>query len=428
MTGARRFPVRYRVLTLLFVISFVNYLLRNSISVAVPSMRAEFGFTSAELGWILGSFNLTYTFLMIPGGILGERSGARRALAILAVTWGVLTWLTGFVPALMAASATGVLVALVGTRLLVGATHAPIFPVIAGAIESWFPPGRWALANAVSTSGPAIGQAAIGPIVTALILHFGWRESFYALAPLGVLAGIWWYTSMRDRPGLHPAVGSEEAALIAAGRDRAAPAVDMGGWRSVILKRDVILLAVAYFCMNIVFYFFSQWLFAYLAEERGFSMLEGGWLYVLPFVTGSVFTLVGGWACDLLCRRFGPRAGCRATAMPALVLAAVFLLIGAHAPNPYVAVAMLSLCFGFTLFTDAAHWAAVTYSAGPHTMSATGVLNFGGNVAGLMAPVVGYLIDHAGWIPTLASGSVIAVIGAGTWMFVRLDDCREAHR
>jgi sugar phosphate permease len=61
-------------------------------------------------------------------------------------------------------------------------------------------------------------------------------------------------------------------------------------------------------------------------------------------------------------------------------------------------------------------------------MSATGVLNVGGNVAGLMAPVVGYLIDHAGWIPTLASGSVIAVIGAGTWMFVRLDDCREAHR
>ena len=80
MNAPRGIPVRYRVLALLFVVSFVNYLLRNSLSVAVPSIREEFGFTSAELGWILGAFNLTYTFLMIPGGVFGERLGARRAL------------------------------------------------------------------------------------------------------------------------------------------------------------------------------------------------------------------------------------------------------------------------------------------------------------------------------------------------------------
>ena len=157
-------------------------------------------------------------------------------------------------------------------------------------------------------------------------------------------------------------------------------------------------------------------------------MLESGWLYVLPFVAGSVLALAGGWTCDLLCRRLGPRRGCRATAMPGLVLAAIFLMAGAHAPDPYVAVAMLSLCFGFTLFTDATYWAAVTYTAGPHTMSATGVLNFGGNVPGLLAPVVGLMIDRAGWIPTLASGSVIALVGAGIWLLVRLDGAQTAHR
>ena len=428
MNAPRGIPVRYRVLALLFVVSFINYLLRNSLSVAVPSIREEFGFTSAELGWILGSFNLTYTFLMIPGGVFGERLGARRALAVLAVTWGVLTWLTGFVPAVMAASATGVLVALIGVRLLVGVSNAPIFPVMAGAIESWFPPGHWAFANAVSSSGLSLGQAAIGPIVTALILHYGWRESFYVLAPLGILAGIGWYASTRDRPEQHPSVTREEAALISAGRDRAAQAAAPGGWRAALLNRDVILLAIGYFCMNFVFYLFSQWLFTYLAEERGFSMLEGGWLYVLPFAAGSVLALAGGWTCDLLCRRLGPRRGCRATAMPGLVLAAIFLMAGAHAPDPYVAVAMLSLCFGFTLFTDATYWAAVTYTAGPHTMSATGVLNFGGNVPGLLAPVVGLMIDRAGWIPTLASGSVIALVGAGIWLLVRLDGAQTAHR
>jgi len=427
MNVLRGMPVRWRILGLLFVVSLVNYLLRNSISVAVPSIREEFGFTSAELGWILGSFNLTYTFLMIPGGVFGERLGARRALALITVAWGVLSWLTGFAPSLLAASAAGAMVALVVVRLLVGASNAPVFPIVAGAIESWFPPGRWAFANAVSAAGLGIGQAAIGPVVTFLILHYGWRESFYALAPIGVFAGFWWYAAARDRPEQHPGVTPAEASLIAGGRDRAAQAAAPGGWRVALLNRDVLVLAISYFCLNVVFYMFAQWLFTYLVEARGFSMLESGWLYVLPFAAGSVLALVGGWICDLLCRRLGPRRGCRITAMSALALVAAFLLAGAYAADPYVAVAMLSLCFGFTLFADSTYWAAATYAAGPHTTSATGVLNFGGNVPGLLAPLVGYMIDHAGWIPTIASGSGVALAGAALWLFVRLRGTEGAH-
>ena len=420
----RRFAaIRYRILAMLFILSFVNYLLRNSLSVAIPEIRAEFAFTSTELGWILGSFNLSYTLLMIPGGIFGEWLGPRRAMALIAVAWGVLSWLTGFAPALMAASATGAMVALVVSRLLVGASNAPIFPVMAGAIESWFPPGHWAFANAMSNAGLAIGQAAIGPIVTLLIVHYGWRESFYALAPLGILGGLWWYWYVRDRPAEHPAVTREELAFIDQGRTPLEQATGRVSWRASLVKPDVLVLAASYFCLNFVFYMFSQWLFTYLVEARGFSMLESGLLYVLPFATGAVLALVGGWVCDLLCRRLGPRRGCRVTAMSGLTLAAVFIIAGAFAADPYVAVVLLSLCFGFTLFTDSTYWAAMTYAAGPHTASATGVLNTGGNLPGFLAPLIGLMIDHAGWLATVASGSVFALIGAALWLRVRL---REA--
>ena len=107
MSSARPIPVRYRILGVLFVLSFVNYLLRNNLSIAIPSIQEEFKFTNAEIGWILGSFNFSYALLQIPGGIFGQIYGPRRALASIAVSWGVLTLLTGFVPALMAASATG---------------------------------------------------------------------------------------------------------------------------------------------------------------------------------------------------------------------------------------------------------------------------------------------------------------------------------
>jgi ACS family glucarate transporter-like MFS transporter len=414
-----RLPVRWRVLAVLFVVSFINYLLRNVPSVAVDSIQAEFGFSKTEIGYILGSFGLSYTLLQIPGGLFGQRYGTRRALGFLTIAWGVLTWLTGFAPGLAAATATGAMVSLVSVRLLMGATQAPIFPVTAGTVEAWFPPGHWALPNAVTSSGLSLGQAALGPIVTALIVAYGWREACYILAPFGVAVGIWWYWYARDLPVQHPAITPEEIAFIDRGRAKIEAAAP-GDWRLALLDRDVLILAASYFCLNYVFFLFSHWLYLYLRESRGFETLEGGWMYALPFVSGAVLTVVGGVVCDRLCRWLGPLRGCRITAMSGLLLVGAFILAGAFAPNPYVAVAMLSLCFGFTLFTDTTYWAACTYATGGNTMSATGVLNFGGNCPSLLAPLIGFMIDRAGWLPTIASGSVFACVGAGLWLFVRL--------
>ena len=419
-------PVRFRILVVLCVLSFVNYLLRNNLSVAMPSIRQEFNFSTAELGWILGSFNFAYALFQIPGGIFGELYGPRRALTIIAISWGVLTFLTGFAPALMAASATGALVSLIVVRLLLGIGNAPIFPVFAGTVANWFPAGNWAFPNAVGNVGLTLGQAAIGPLVTVLIVKFGWRESFYALAPLGILAGLWWYWYGRDTPAEHRAVGRAELDLINQDRPPVV-ASERGAWRKVLLQKDVLLLALSYFCVNYVFYMFANWLFIYLVEARGFSLLESGWLYVLPFVTGALLAAIGGLACDALCRRIGPRWGCRLPAMSGMILVAVFLVAGVYSVNPYVAVAMLSLCFGFTQFSEGAFWAAATYAAGPHTATATSVVNTGGNAAGFLAPVVGLMVDQLGWLATLASGSVFALIGAALWLAIGARAGRHAR-
>jgi ACS family glucarate transporter-like MFS transporter len=160
----------------------------------------------------------------------------------------------------MAASAAGAMVALVSVRLLLGATQAPIFPVTAGTVEAWFPPGRWALPLALTSSGLSLGQAALGPIVTALIVAYGWREACYILAPFGIAVGIWWYWYARDLPVQHPAITREEIAFIDRGRARVEAAAP-GSWRKALLERDVLILAASYFCMNYVFFMFSQWLF-----------------------------------------------------------------------------------------------------------------------------------------------------------------------
>lgn len=431
MTRLRAMPVRFRILALLVSLSFINYLLRNNFSVAIPSIREEYGFTSAEIGWILGSFNLTYTLFQIPGGIFGETFGYRRAMTSIAITWGVLTWLTGFAPALMAASATGAMVSLIAVRFLMGIANAPVFPMMTGIIARWFPSGSWAFPNAMSSTGLALGQAAIGPVVTFLIIEFGWRNSFYALAPLGLFVAAWWYWYARDWPAQHRAITPGEVALIDRDRDPAfTEPARPGTWREVLMRRDVLLLAAAYFCMNTVFYMFSQWLFTYLVEERGFTLLESGFLYVLPFATGAAMSAVGGLTCDALCHRFGGRWGCRIPAITGLLAVAVLMLAGVNAVNPYVAVGLLSLCFGFTQFTEGSFASGATYVGGPHASTAYGVVNTGGNAAGFLAPAVGLMVDHAGWLWTFASGSAFAVLGAVLWLFVRVQDDKplQSHR
>jgi len=411
-------PVRFRILALLSAISFANYFLRNNVSVAMPSMAETFSFSHAEVGWIFGSFNIAYALFQIPGGVFGDVMGSRRALTLIAITWGVLTVLTGFVPHLMAASAGGALTAYVAIRFLMGMANAPVFPLVSGTIGNWFPPGRWAFPNAVTQSALAVAQAATGPLITILILRVGLAASFYILAPVGLLAGLCWWWYGRDKPVQHRAVSPQELRFIASGRVEAA-VPDRSAWKKIIVQRDVLLLAASYFSMNYVFFIFAQWLFTYLVEARGFTLLESGFLYALPFITGAVLALVGGLVCDALCRRIGSIWGCRIPAAGGLVMVAILLMAGAYAPNPYVAVTLLALCFGFCQFTEPQFWAAATYIGGEHTPSATGVMNTGGNLAGFLAPVVGLILDRFGWIPTLATGSVFALVAAVLWLFVR---------
>jgi sugar phosphate permease len=293
---------------------------------------------------------------------------------------------------------------------------------MAGAIANWFPVLRWAFPNAVSSAGLALGQAAIGPLVAVLVVSFGWRASFFWQAPLGLLVAAWWWWYMRDTPREHRAVRAEELELIEANRVPVRAERDsVQAWRKILLHRAVLLLTLNYFCMNYVFYLFAQWLFLYLVKERRFTMLESGWLYALPFVAGVVLAVLGGVVCDWACKRLGPSWGCRLPGAAGLLLVAVLLLAGTRAPNPYVAVGLLSLCFGFTQFTDCIYWQACTLVAGPHTAAATGVLNTGGSLPGLLAPVIGLMVVRFGWMPTFASGSVFALVSVVLWLTLRLN-------
>ena len=414
--------LRVRMTGLLFILCVVNLLLRNNLSAATDSIGREYSLNATEIGWIIGSFNFTYALLQIPGGVFGDKFGARKALMICAVTWGVLTFLTGLAPQLFAASATGAVASLMIVRLLMGAAQAPLFPLVGVMVAKWFPAGRWAVPNAAMNTALTLGQAAMGPLFTYLIVEFGWRAAFYIVSPLAfIAAGLWWWYA-RSTPREHPAITQDELDFIEKTGIADTGATQEVPLRDVMFSRNVLLLTAGYFCSNYVFFIFANWLIEYLVKERGYSLLTSGLLSSLPFLTGAVLATVGGVVSDSLSRRIGATWGCRLPSMVALILVAGFLLGGVYSTDPYLALTLLSLCFGFQQFAEGAFWSATTFSAGPHTGAATGLLNTGGNLPGLLAPFIGLLVDKAGWLTAFASGTVFALLGAALWMFVKLPE------
>lgn len=430
-TRPRSSGIRWAIIALCFLASIVAYLLRTNMSVAGTALSADLGFSQVQLGVVLGAFAWGYALFQFPGGVWGDRFGARRTLALLAIAWGGLNLLVGLMPAARSASPAVLLGVVVTLRFLMGAAQAPLFPVIGGgAIRNWFPAAAWGLPNALTNAGLAFGAAATGPLVGWLVASAGWRQSFLLTAPAGfVLAALWWWY-YRDQPADHPHVSAQELAYISGGRTPAetAPA-PAGEWRRVLRNRNVLLLTLSYFCSNYLFYFFFNWLVIYLVESRQLTLLEGGWYAAAPWMTGAVGALIGGAVTDRLTRRHGATRGSRWPALLAVGGAGLLILLVPAAPSAFVAVVLLSLCLGLQQFSDPIYWAATTAVAGRDAGSACGILNTGGNVVGgvgaLLVPVT---VAALGWPAALGTTAAFAIVGAVLWLWVEADGGRAVGR
>jgi MFS transporter, ACS family, glucarate transporter len=416
---ARPTVVRWRVLGWIVLASIIAYVLRFNLSVAAPAMMHDLGLSETQLGIVLGAFAWSYGLFQGPGGILGERIGPRRAMTLVFVAWFATTALMAMVPHGWPVAASVTL--LVVLRVAQGAVQAPLFPVTCGSMFAWLSPKVWALANSLSTAGTTVGAALAGPGVTWLVLTLGWRASFLIVAPLGlVLAAVWW-KDYRDDPAEHRGVNRAEAAVISAERSATLDAAPVK-WSRLLTDRDLLCITLSYFCTNYVFYLFFNWFFYYLTEIRHVPATLGGYFTGAQWVVGAIAAVAGGVACDRLSARYGPRIGCRATAISGLIVSAPLLVAGTLSPDPLVSVVLLSLSFACVQFVDGTYWAATMRIAGRQSQSATGMLNTGGNISGGVGAMLVPLIASAfGWTTAVASGAALSLIAAVLWLGIRAD-------
>jgi len=403
--------------------SFVSYVLRYNVSTAGPSMMADLGITELHLGYMASAMSIGYALFQLPGGMLTDAAGPRRTLTWLIVIWIVLTLLTSAVPAGGGIDVATTVVMLVLIRFLVGAVHAPIFPLVGGVIERWFPIGHWALPNGLTSTALTLGSAATAPLLVWLIGEYGWRPAFALMTPLALLALVLWWWQIRDEPQQHPAVNEAEVRLIQANRpaahltERSAP-----NWLRMLKNPSLLFLTLAYACMNYVFYLFFYWVFYYLVTERGIEAQAASYVVSLQWVFAAVGAFVGGVVCDWACRRYGMRIGCAGPAIAGLTLSGVLFAIGTQSDITSVVVICLALSFFFNQMTEGAFWTAGIGIGGRHAATACGVMNTGGNATGIVVgPLAPLTAATLGWGAAMMTGTLFALAAAAMWLFIRAD-------
>jgi ACS family glucarate transporter-like MFS transporter len=421
----RLIPIRWRIFAILFGFGFVAYVQQKSITVAAASMMPELGLSQLQIGWLEQAFVWGYAIFQMPGGIFGQRLGARRTFVIIGLTAFLATIATPLAPNLTSGGA--LFVALLGVQLLLGCSQGAIFPVSAGVFEAWFPPKRWAFVQGFQTMGLGLGAALTPPLIANLMTRFGWQRALLwaSLPALGLIAVWAWYG--RNTPREHPSVCAQELLEIG-NQPQVDSKISLKQLLGLLGNRNVVLLFVSYMSMNYTFYLLSNWVFLYLVQERQFSLLESGWLATVPPLAAALGAGVGGLITGMLAQRFGNRWGYRIVPLVAMPAAAALLWYAVNTSNPYLAVAALATCFGSVELTEGAFWGGAMTVGRGDTMAVCGFMNTGGNLGGIISiPIVAYFSGHHAWSAAFIIGIGFAIVSAAAWLAIQIESPAESH-
>ena len=407
--------IRWRIWGFLFAFGLIAYVQRTGVPIAAVRMMPELHLSQLQIGWIEQAFVVGYSMFQLPGGLFGQRFGARTAFTLFGIVAFAAMLATPAAP--MVLSGAALFAVLLCAQFVLGVAQAGIFPVSNGVFEAWFPARQWALALGSQNMGLNLGAALTAPLIAVLMTTLGWQQALvWSTIPPVLLIGLWaWYA--RNTPREHPHVSAAELAELG----EPAPALDgritLRRLLRLLTHRNTALLSVSYLAMNYCFYLLSNWCFLYLIQQRHFSVLESGWLAMAPPIAAGVGSGVGGVLTGRLCARYGAAWGYRSVPLVALPLVGVLLLVAVQTANAYLAVAALTACFGFVEINEAAYWAASMAVGRSDSMAVGGVLNTGGTLGGIIGiPVVAYLSGHNAWGAAFAIGSVCAVAAALLWL------------
>ncbi|KPH99001.1 major facilitator superfamily MFS_1 [Actinobacteria bacterium OK074] len=409
---------RHGLLVSLFAITAINYLDRTNMAVALPHITDEFNLTATEAGLVLSAFSWVYAALQVPGGWFVDRIGPRLAFGYAMVGWSLCT------VAFFFARSFGVVV---GLRVGLGLFETPAFPANNRLVSNWFPSRERGRATAWYTAGEYVGLAVAVPLLSLLVVHFGWPSVFLATGVVGLLFSVVWWTRVYDTPERSPRVSAEELAYIrqdgdSSPEERNAAAAE-STWRGLAVlarSRRMWGLYIAQFANASVLFFFLTWFPSYLVEDKHMDTIKAGFWGSLPYLAAMAGVLIAGWGSDRLLRSGMSRTRARKLPVMAGLCVAPIIMAANFTDSAPLVILFMSTAFFAQGFMQLG-WAALSDIAPVRLMGlAGGTFSFAANLGGALAPLlIGVLIDRTG---SMAYGLVyiaaLAVAGFLAYAFL----------
>jgi MFS family permease len=391
---------RWSIVGLLFAASLINYLDRAAISFALPLISRDFQLTSGTKGLLLSSFFWSYALMQIPIGWCADRFNLRWLYAGAFALWSFAQGFTGL---------AGSLAALIGFRILLGVGESIYLPGGTKIVSLLFTRKDRGLPSGLFDFGTRTGLVLEGILVPWLLISYGWRHTFRLL---GFAALVWivpwlWIFPRRLQAGN----GVLASPLSEASRI---------GW-STVLNRNLLGICLGFFCFDYYWYVLVTWLPDYLVTVRHFSIVESGFYASLTFFTFGVAEPIGGWIADTLIRRGWDETWTRKGIVTVSFFMGLLLIAAMRAADSRTTIMLLMGASLVGLSTG--NLLAILQSCAPAEQVGiwTGVENFAGNLAGIIAPlVVGFLITwQSSYAPGFELASIILLIGVlAYWLVV----------
>ena len=400
---------RVRIYVLMFLLAAINYIDRSALSVAAGPLAEEFRLTPVELGYLFSSFLWLYVICLVPMGWIVDRFGARSVNAVGITVWSGATVLTGL------AGSFGTLLA---TRVLMGAGEATTYPAAGQVVRQWVPMRERALFTTIFNSGAYFGPAVGSLGLAALVSAAGWRSAFFLCGAIGFVWLVAWLAWFRN-PAEAAWLGVAERDMLMRDCPASGPGSATGsslGLGTLLRAPAMIGLMITQGCGVYTQYLFLTWLPTYLQAERGISIARSGWLTALPYFGAVVVTVLLGRLSDARLSPEAVRSGGRRRMVAGMMLVASVILLAPLVTDVYLILLLIMVALSGVATTIGLNIALLSdlLRSDRDAGRATGLLILGGNVFGILAPIVtGYVVQLTGrYDAAFAVAGALLLLGA----------------
>lgn len=378
---------RWTILGLLFLITVINFIDRQTLSVLAPVIREIFHLSNSQYGRIVAAFQFGMMSGELPMGYIMDRWGARLGISLAVLWWSAATGAQAF-------AGSGLQFAC--ARYWMGTGECGNFSGGVKTVTRLFKKSERTLAIGIFNSGSMIGATVAPPLIVYLLHRFGFRAAFLVPSVLGVAWIIAWRCVYRREPPARKDIDRHDIST-----------------RTMLTDSSTWAVMACRFFIGPVIQFYWYWIPSYLYSVRHMSLVQIGILSWIPFLLGDVGGVMGGWSAGYLVKRGMPVLTMRKRLMygSALVCCASFVV--PYAPGRITALLVIGLAAAADNFLSANMYGAFTdlfvdYKVG----RATGLSGVAGGLSGLLFPLLtGVLVDHVSYRPVFIMVALMPLIG-----------------